>query len=92
MYSPLNSMGYWTINKFIIIISIIIIISYLLSKLVKFLVALVCLPVCLWATLLKKVWTGCNEIFGGDQVGKMNNWLNFDGDLGLRWVNEQQTP
>ena len=36
-----------------------------------FLVALVCLSVCLWATLLKKIWTACDEILWWGQ-----GWYN----------------
>ena len=69
-----------------------------LAKEVMFLVALVCLSVCLfvclWTTLLKKLWTDWDDIlWRGPGYSTMKNWLNCGGDLGiLRWVNEQKKP
>ena len=52
----------------------------------------VCLSVCLWTTLLKKLWTDWDEIlWRGPGCSTRKYWLNFNGDLGiLRWVNEQK--
>ena len=58
-----------------------------------FSVELVCPSVCLQATLLKNYEQIAMKYYGGIQGGKMNEWLNLDGDLGLlRWIYEQKTP
>ena len=48
--------------------------------------------VCLWATLLKKLWTDCSGIVWRGPCGTVKNsyWLNFGGNMDpLTWVNEQ---
>ena len=62
-----------------------------LAKEVMFLVALVCLFVCLSVdNITQKTYERIGMKFYGGVLGStMKNWLNFGGDLGiLRWVNE----
>ena len=39
-----------------------------------------CWSVCLLATLLKMLWTYCNDILWGVWDGRRNKWLNFGGN------------
>ena len=39
------------------------------------------LSICLVATLLKKLWTDCEEIWWTVRGSKKNKWLNLGGDL-----------
>ena len=58
---------------------------------VMFLVALVCLFLCLQATFLKKLKWIVMKFYGVVRGGKKNNWLTFGSNLDLpRWVNEQK--
>ena len=66
-----------------------------LAKEVMFLVALVCLFVCLsvcgqhYSNTYERIGM---KFYGGVLGSTMKNWLNFGGDLGiLRWVNEQKS-
>ena len=62
------------------------------QKEVMFLVVLVCLSVCLWATLLNSYERIRINFYGGVLGGTMKKWLNLGGGFGLlRWVNEQKT-
>ena len=64
-----------------------------LAKEVMFLVALVCLFVCLFVyNITQKVMNGLGWNFSGRVLrSTVKNWLNFGGDLGIvRWENEQQ--
>ena len=64
-----------------------------LAKEVMFLVALVCLSVCLSVNnITQKVMNGLGWNFmDGSCSSTSKNWLNFGGDLGIvRWVNEQK--
>ena len=67
-----------------------------LAKEVLFLVALVCLFVCLsvCGQHYSKSYEHIGMKFYGGVLGStMKNWLNFGGDLGiLRWANEQKKP
>ena len=46
-----------------------------------FSVVLVCLFICLLATLLKKLFTDCDEILWMNLNSNRNKWLKFGGDL-----------
>ena len=65
-----------------------------LAKEVMFLVALVCLSVCLF--VCEQHYSKSYERIGMKFYGRVlsstsKNWLNFGGDLGIvRWVNEQK--
>ena len=57
-----------------------------------FLVALVCLSVCLFVCgqhYTKRYERIGMEFYGGVLGSTMKNWLNCDGDLG-KWLNEQK--